>query len=136
MKLLHLIKKTDVLGLFAQQLGLKDVKMIVKELEDFTQSFFCGAAATSVGKAAMDIVPQNTTCMNMVLGLSDLMAGGFLGKTRRVVLDIVDPFFGFSRGAVCVLGLTVRLSVCLVSFRSFFLNFCTFVSREEQLRAP
>ena len=37
---------------------------------------------------------------------------------------------------VCALGLSVRQSVCLVLFRSFFLNFWTFVLREEELRAP
>ena len=40
---------------------------------------------------------------------------------------------------VCAFGLSVRQSVCLpfsVLFRSFFLNFWNFASREEELRAP
>ncbi|CAD7958809.1 unnamed protein product [Amoebophrya sp. A120] len=73
MKLLHLIKIRDVMGLFAQQLGIREPKRIVKELQTFTDTFFCTAMQTSVGQAAMSIVPRNTTCMTVVLAMSNLM---------------------------------------------------------------
>ena len=67
MKLLHLIKIRDVMGLFARQLGIEDPLRIVKDLQSFTDTFFCTAMQTSVGKAAMEVVPRNTTCMTTVL---------------------------------------------------------------------
>eukprot|EP00928_Gymnodinium_smaydae_P060690 TRINITY_DN4442_c0_g2_i1.p1 TRINITY_DN4442_c0_g2~~TRINITY_DN4442_c0_g2_i1.p1 ORF type:complete len:906 (+),score=91.96 TRINITY_DN4442_c0_g2_i1:49-2766(+) len=73
MKLLHLIKVQDVMGLFAQHLGIRNPSLVVKQLRAFTNEFFCSAAETSVGKAAMSILPANTTCLAMVLGLSEIM---------------------------------------------------------------
>ena len=53
---------------------------------------------------------------------------------------IIFPIHSLARCASFVLfvsfGLSVRPSVCLVRFRSFFLNFCTFASRKEERRAP
>ena len=73
MKLLHLIKKSDVLGLFAKELDLQSPEKIVKDLELFTTSFFCTSAKTTVGEAALSVLPFNTSCLNMVLALSDIM---------------------------------------------------------------
>ncbi|CAD7976066.1 unnamed protein product [Amoebophrya sp. A25] len=73
MKLLHLIKIQDVMGLFAQQLGISEPSRIVRDLQSFTDTFFCTAMETSVGQAAKEVVPRNTTCMTTVLALSALM---------------------------------------------------------------
>jgi len=73
MKLLHLIKTQDIMRLFAQALGISNPARVVEQLKEFTNEFFCGAAGTSIGKVAMALLPANTTCLSMVLGLSEIM---------------------------------------------------------------
>jgi len=73
MRLLHLIKKSDLLNIFGPQVGLPDPTKVIAQLEDFTTTFFCTAAKTSIGEIASMLLPRNTTCLNMILGLSELM---------------------------------------------------------------